>query len=616
MRHSIALICLILGSSLTGCGGSSNGSSVGEPHDTRPAVSGMLRIASATELEASLKNAMRDTPPQSGTPPTVVLAGFSNTNTVEAGVDEADFVRYDGEHLFIATAEHGRPNAIRIVRTNPVNATAAEVASIGLPELDLVQGMYVSDGRLIVISSDSNFMAWGALWASTVIWAPSDLVIRAYDVSDPAHPTPVMTTRLDGVFVASRRIDDRVYLVSRHAPAALLDSALRARLDSLALEDLLPRVTIDAAVSRPLLDPASCYITNDAGRPSNATLTTITMFSLSNPRDLSSTCYNGSADGVYVSQTALYVSQPHFPTPMSRATRIHKFSLGTSGPDYAGSVQVAGAVWAAGQGDFRMSEHEGHLRVFTTERTPDSADSTDHRLYVLRQKAAEPALEIVGRLPNALRPAQIGKPHEQLFGVRFAGDRAYAVTFLTIDPLYVFDLTNPADPRIAGELTLPGISDYLHPVSQDLLLGLGREGSRVKLELFDVSVLEHPQSRGAVLAPGASSSSEAVWDRHAFSYLPAEDADRVAIPVISHGVDAQSTYSGSSLLQFEIVGKQIPAGAQLRAAGQVIPTVGGEIDFFPDRSRSFLHDDSVFYVRRGAVWGSRWHLPEQVNGPF
>ena len=264
-----------------------------------------------------------------------------------------------------------------------------------------------------------------------------------------------------------------------------------------------------------------------------------------------------------------------------------------------------------------MSEHDGHLRVLTTESTPDSADSLDHRLFVLRQKATEPALEIVGRLPNDSRPVEIGEANEQMYGVRFIGDRAYAVTLERIDPLYVFDLANPADPRIVGELELPGVTDYLHPVTQNLLLGLGRDGTRLKLELFDVSVLEHPQSRGAVLAPGSSSNTEAMRDRHAFTYLPAAGtADRVAIPVTSREEATPPDPGASSLLQFEIEGKQVPATARLRGAGNVLPPFGDDDQRYASEARSFIHGDSVYYVRRGLVWGSSWFTPAQVNGPY
>ena len=67
-------------------------------------------------------------------------------------------------------------------------------------------------------------------------------------------------------------------------------------------------------------------------------------------------------------------------------------------------------------------------------------------------------------MPNDSRPEEIGKPNERLYGVRFLGDTAYAVTFERIDPLYAIDLSNPLDPFIAGELEVTGFSDFLHPM--------------------------------------------------------------------------------------------------------------------------------------------------------
>ncbi len=158
--------------------------------------------------------------------------------------------------------------------------------------------------------------------------------------------------------------------------------------------------------------------------------------------------------------------------------------------------------------------------------------------------------------------------------MRFVGDRAYAVTFQRSDPLYVIDLSTPADPRIAGQLLLPGWSEFLHPVTDDLLLGLGTDGSRVKLELFDTSVLEQPQSRGLITLGEVTSSSQALYDRHAFTYLAGPEADRLAVPA---SVSAPSPIEGqgftwsSSLHQFEILGKQSASSALLQEAGAVSP---------------------------------------------
>ena len=143
-----------------------------------------------------------------------------------------------------------------------------------------------------------------------------------------------------------------------------------------------------------------------------------------------------------------------------------------------GSADIEGAVWRGGQADFRMSESAGDLRLLASQFDWTSDDFVDHQLYVLRESATLPELEIVSTLPNNSRPEEIGKPNEALFGVRFLGDTAYAVTFERIDPLYAIDLSDPADPFIAGELEVAGFSEFLHPVSDDLLLGLGRGGGR------------------------------------------------------------------------------------------------------------------------------------------
>ncbi|MDG1813652.1 MAG: beta-propeller domain-containing protein [Porticoccaceae bacterium] len=87
----------------------------------------------------------------------------------------------------------------------------------------------------------------------------------------------------------------------------------------------------------------------------------------------------------------------------------------------------------------------------------------------------------------------MGKPNEDLYGVRSFGKKLYLVTFECIDPLYVLDLSNPLDPLIAGGLEVTGFSGFLHPVSDDLLLGLGEgEEGRLKLELFNVSSMDGP----------------------------------------------------------------------------------------------------------------------------
>jgi hypothetical protein len=78
---------------------------------------------------------------------------------------------------------------------------------------------------------------------------------------------------------------------------------------------------------------------------------------------------------------------------------------------------------------------------------------SQNRVTILEPSTLAPGLlKTVAYLPNPQRPQMLGKPNEILYGARFAGDRLYAVTFKSIDPLYVVDLANVADPRIAGAM--------------------------------------------------------------------------------------------------------------------------------------------------------------------
>jgi uncharacterized secreted protein with C-terminal beta-propeller domain len=636
MKYFLAVACLAMGIVLVGCSGDESTS----PPTNNPQAEGLLRkVRTAAELEASVKAGVRAAAPADIT--AAVGAGnssFSGTYTQEANIDELDAVRYDGTTMYIApqrvlmccfidplASSNGGPKplaqAIRILRTDPVNARASQIASIPLEQGESVQGLYVAGSRAFALTSEAFFGAFGNFWSGLPFWAPTDFGFRVFDVSNPADPRAVFAAKMDGVYVESRRVGDNIYLISRYTPSVLLDPARRAQLDSISINELLPQITING-VKRPLVDATQCYVANKDVPDGYPVMTTITVIPIQNPGALSSICYNEATVGVYMSERAIYLAQqversvPATTTSQTQ-TRIHKFSITGAAPRYVGSAEIVGAVWSGGQNDFRMNELNDQLRVVTTEITSDPTDIVDLRLFVLRQQTNAPSLEIVSQLPNAQRSEEIGKPNESLYGVRFVGNRLYAVTFRRIDPLYVIDLTNPSDPRIAGQLELPGFSDFLHPVTDSLLLGLGQgDAGQIKLELFDVSVANQPASRGAITLGGRSSFSEARYDRHAFAYLPNSSGDRFTIPAVIYADNGSFVSSGLQL--FEIRGKQTPTAATLQHIGAIIPRAADGKTSLPPaaRSRSFIHGDAVFYIGDEQVWSAWWQTPALVNGPF
>ncbi len=635
---------------LAACSGSS--SSTTEPE---PPVAGLLKkVSTADELEASIKSGLTTvTPPPSGdvlaiggAAPPETVGNFTGTYTQEKNVDEFDVVRYDGEHLYVAprrlfhccfgalevpsdgAVNTGNPAvaSIRMLETDPASASATLAGTIPLDEGVSIQGMYVDGNRLFALTAERFYGTYGDMWSSLAIWAPEKLGFHIYDVTDKSAPVQEIDVSMDGVFVDSRRIGNVVYILSRYAPnvesliyspqTAADQAHNQALLANLTLDDLLPKITING-VEQTLVDPANCYVSNDERVPDYPVITSITAVPIDNPEGFVNTCYNDEVYGAYVSENAIYFPQIlGFELP-DVFTRIHKFALGGTSVSYSGSADIEGQVWVGGQQDFRMSESNGDLRVLSSKFDRNSTDFVDHLLYILRESPTEPALDIVGSLPNAARPEPIGKPNETLYGVRFLGDRAFAVTFLQIDPLYVIDLADPADPRIAGELEVTGFSDFLHPVTDELLLGLGSAApGGVKLELFDISDLSAPVPRGTVTIGDQNTYSEARWNRHAFTYqADVGGVDRFTIPAtIFSELDGQFQFE-TSLHLFEIHGKVTPALASLVPVGQLTPPVTGQFGL-ADRNRAFLHDDTIYYVLEENVWSAFWLSPTVVNGPF
>ncbi|MBU6399191.1 MAG: beta-propeller domain-containing protein [Verrucomicrobia bacterium] len=119
---------------------------------------------------------------------------------------------------------------------------------------------------------------------------------------------------------------------------------------------------------------------------------------------------------------------------------------------------------------------------------------------------------------------------EQLHATRFDGNRVYVVTFRQVDPLFVVDLSDPANPTVAGEVEVPGWSTYIDPLG-DKLVTIGVQVSntwQVAVSLFDVSNPAQPTLVSQLPIGNGSSWSEANYDEKAFGVFP--DAGLILVP--------------------------------------------------------------------------------------
>jgi hypothetical protein len=363
------------------------------------------------------------------------------------------------------------------------------------------------------------------------------------------------------------------------------------------------------------------------------TVTTLVAIDLASPTlNTRTRCFFGGTEGLYMSTQNLYLAttrstQPTtapdgrliFPTEYT--TDLHKFSLQGLSMGYRASGEVKGHLgWDAERISLRMSEHAGDLRVISytgssgwvmaADALPPPGASTKPAspatLTILRESAAQAVLKAVGTLPNERRPAALGKPGEQIYGVRFSGDAGYLVTFRRTDPLYVLDLKDPTDPKTAGELEVPGFSDVLLPLPQGLLLGVGRDADATgavlgpKVALFDVRDPAKPALISSKTFGAKGSTSAADHSSHGINLLQVGAVARLGLPM-----SLRTTDWGSEALhvlqRFEVD----TATRSLRWRPELAAPQGTD-PFDVSADRSVQVGDSIYFLSQGRLVGGPW----------
>ncbi len=619
---------------------------------------------------------------------------FSTTNTQEAGVEEADRIKTDGTHLYVLgdceNLNHVTPidngaSSLTLVDTIPgtspdVNnscittytllenpAGTEEISKTTLSSDHFFNKLYLVDSQaenqtdwLIAIGQNNGgYMTWYDPWS----WQSQTTEIQWINVDDKSTPTMATHLKLDGQLISSRRIDRVLYVVTRFTPVINNynrfpineeDRALNEQiLQKTSLPELLPSISYNRDTFDELVTAENCFMSPFAKDVMpDPSIITITAIPLDRPTQASSTCIVGGTETLYMSPDNLYlattkyqysrfaadqgtnfITEPIF--NIEHKTEIHKFSIDGINVTYKGSGEVMGHLgWHEDKKPFRLSEHDGVLRVATSigdnwgqQRTSSTS------LWTLKEAADTAKLEVIGSLEG------LGKPGEQLYASRFMDDRGYLVTFLLTDPLYVLDLSDPTSPIILGELEIEGYSDYLHPVGRDHVLGVGKDAiedtqstdrlSRgawyqgLKLSLFDVSDPTQPSEVNSIILGKRGTESDVLNDHHALAYLPPNDlrGARIAIPVSLHentpdfipaeDLSHPSTYyslTHTGLYLFDI---NVTGDAGIKQKGEIIlqQEQNGQSRFltnFGRTDRAVLLNDSVHYIHGSDITSANW----------
>lgn len=454
--------------------------------------------------------------------------GDSGTNVQEAGVDEPDLVK----------TANGRIFAMAGNRLHAVDSTGPSMLdSLRLAGFD--HQLLLSGDRLLVISQAPP-LGHDQRDADVT-------VLTEVDVSDPTAMTILRTERIRGVHVSSRLTGHTARVVVWSRPRASIKPAFRTR-----LRGWLPRRVLRSRVTgrRSVRKAARCgQVLRPASFSGTDTLTVLTVDLSKGLPAVDSDAVLSGGEIAYASATSLYVATPiwtpepeGFEYPPERAaTLIHRFDISKPGSTtYRASGRVPGYLL----NQFSMSEHDGVLRVASTEEpswwTGATDDESESRVTTLDERS--------GALVELGHAGGLGKG-ERIYAVRFIGERGYVVTFRQTDPLYTLDLSMPSAPRVAGELKIRGYSAYLHPIADDLLLGVGQDADArggvrgTQLSLFDVSDPARPR-RLHQRTMDRDSSSDVEYDHHAFLWwAPSKLA---VMPLHSYtSVDDRPAFSGA-----------------------------------------------------------------------
>jgi uncharacterized secreted protein with C-terminal beta-propeller domain len=517
-------------------------------------------------------------------------ASYSTTTTQVAGVGEADFVQNDGTRIAVLAngalhlARSWPPQALATASTTRIEGWAGALFLTG-DKAVVFSGVYLPralEGAHLWCPQPAAGQMAADVWCGFTY--QNMVKVTTLDVADLDHPAVLSEVYLPGSYVSARLIGGRVRLVlsdSLPFPDGLTwwpdltgvstDEQRKAAFDALiaANEALIRARTLDdwlrrGVVKRPgQADVEVGYACGDFAHgqaPVRSGLLTVATYDVAGAALVSRSTIFGEPGVVYASADTLWVATPHWwwwPEAGQRdATYLHAFDL--TDPDrapYLGSGVVDGLP----RDQYALDEHEGALRVATTvsERVaspePWGRIETAGRISVLKQAGAR--FEVVGETPAF-------GAGERTFGARFLGPRGFVITARQVDPLFTFDLSDPAAPTKIGELEMPGFLSYLHPVDATHLLGLGQQvvgvgadrTTQVKVTLLDVGDLTAPRELDTELVGEGWAWSESIWDPKAFTWLASRGL--AAIPVA--GYDATSKFT-SDLRLFKVDPAAVPA---------------------------------------------------------
>ena len=414
----------------------------------------------------------------------VQLKEHAETNTQTKGVDEGDIIKTDSRYIYFIGSDTGGSNKkLRIIDTQTMEAVFDSYIYDENGDILWISDIYVNGDTLVAIctmqnSYDAYSRAYG-YYGDT-----GTTIVMSFDITKRNQPKLIRSNTQDGSYRSSRMVGNILYTVSQYYVQAESEETLE--------NVCIPKVG-GAEIG------CDCIFLPETAGDSYILLTALD--TTSKDSAVSSVAVLGNSGNYYCSEDTFYVIAEDYNykdnnPEIREKTVINSFSLDGTSIAFKATGEVTGRII----NQYSLDQYEGKLRIATTcfnNRTNKNVSS----LYVLDKN-----LDTIGKLEDIAN-------NEQIKSVRYMGKQAYIVTFRNTDPLFAIDLSDPKNPTVKGELKIPGYSAYLHPIGDNLLIGIGYEGDSqnadfdsVKVSLFDISDPTNLKELDKLVYPKTSTS--------------------------------------------------------------------------------------------------------------
>lgn len=585
---------------------------------------------------------------------------YSGTNVQVAGVDEADFIKTDGKYAYIISG-----SKLTIVDAYPPeDAKIVSKSVLDVPGGQELQNMYLNGNRLVIFYQEYGEQTvipdYG--YVPTNVYTPSTHAL-VVDVSAREDPKIIENYEVGGEYSSSRMLGGKVFLLTQSGvdygnpivpsirnssttispdvyyfdnpeQSYVFNSVTAIDLESVgSAKDLLSKTFMIGSGTTVYVSESNIYIAyqqnlsyeylqNSKDRfftaivpllPADVqsqikTIEENRSLDQSEKWDRVSALLQDTYENLSQNEQAQLFSKmqnriAEYDSVIARdsqKTLVHKISIsGDTVLEHVAMGEVPGRLL----NQFSMDEHDGRFRITTT-----SEYSTPQR-FVMHNNVytLDGEMDIVGKLEGVARD-------ESIYAARFMGDRLYLVTFRQVDPFFVIDLSGD-EPKVLGELKLPGYSTYLHPYDRDHVIGIGKEtnGGQIlglKMAMFDVSDVSDPQAIDTYMIGGPQTESEALNDHRAFLFdkeknilsIPVFSPEQYYYPADPSGASAPRTWSG-----FYIFGIDDDKTFDLK--GQI----QHEENYYGSHGRSFYINNTLYTVTPALMKMSDLRDMDEIN---